>query len=357
MTPPSIALFSLDRGHPLLERVAKLVGVAPSRHEEREFEDGEHKIRPLECVRGRDVYVIESLFGDADRSAGDAPAGPPGSRRGPPFPNHASHAWGPELSVNDKLARVLFFLGALRDAGAERITMVAPYLCYARKDRRTKPRDPVTTRYVAALFEALRVDRMVVVDVHNPAAYQNAFRIPTVHLTAAPLLVDAFAARLGDHEVVVVSPDAGGVKRADHFREALEQRLERPVGFAFMEKFRSEGVVRGGALVGEVEGRAAIILDDLVASGTTLVRAAAACRQHGATIAYAAVTHGVWASTAERSLDDAALERLLITDTIPPDRLDPAFVRRRIDVIDCAPLLARAIMRLHGDQSLVELSG
>jgi ribose-phosphate pyrophosphokinase len=322
-----IALFSLDRGRPLLERIAKLVGVAPSRHEEREFEDGEHKIRPLECVRGRDVYLVESLFGD------------------------------PALSVNDKLARVLFFLGALRDAGAERITAIAPYLCYARKDRQTKPRDPVTTRYVAALFEALALDRMVVVDVHNPAAYENAFRIPTVHLTAAPLLVEALAPRIGEREVVVVSPDAGGVKRADRFREALERRLQRSVGFAFLEKFRSEGVVRGGSVIGEVGGRVVVIVDDLIASGTTLVRAALACRERGAAAAHAAVTHGVFAEAAERSLDTAALDRLLITDTIPPARLDPAFVQRRIEVIDCAPLIAEAIIRLHTDQSVIELSG
>jgi ribose-phosphate pyrophosphokinase len=324
---PRLALFSLNSGHALLERVCRRLGVSPGRHEERDFEDGEHKIRPLESVRGRDVYVLSSLFRDA------------------------------ALSVNDKLARVLFFIGALRDAGAARITAVAPYLCYARKDRRTKPRDPVTTRYVAALFEALAVDRMVVVDVHNPAAYQNAFRIPTVHLSAAPLLVEALASRVGERDVVVVSPDAGGVKRADHFREVLEQQLERPVGFALMEKFRSEGVVRSGAVVGEVEGRVAIILDDLIASGTTLVRAATACRERGATAAYAAVTHGVFASTAERSLDEVALERLVVTDTIPVNRLDPVFVRRRIDVIDCAPLLAEAIARLHAEQSVTELSG
>ncbi|HVH99682.1 MAG TPA: ribose-phosphate pyrophosphokinase [Enhygromyxa sp.] len=327
MADPRLALFSLDGGHALLQRICKRLGVAPSRHEEREFEDGEHKIRPLESVRGRDVYVITSLFGDA------------------------------ALSVNDKLMRMLFFLGALRDAGAARLTAVAPYLCYARKDRRTKPRDPVTTRYVAALFEALAIDRLVTVDVHNPAAYQNAFRIPTVHLTAAPLLVEALASRVGERDVVVVSPDAGGVKRADHFREVLEQQLERPVGFAVMEKFRSEGVVRSGAVVGEVEGRVAIIVDDLIASGTTLVRAATACRAREAITAYAAVTHGVFAAAAERSLDETALERLAVTDTIPVERLDPGFVRRRVDVLDCAPLLAEAIARLHAEQSLVELSG
>lgn len=328
MTPrdPRLALFSLNSGSALLQRICKRLGVTPGRHEERDFEDGEHKIRPLESVRGRDVYLLAPLYGDA------------------------------KLTINDKLARVLFFLGALRDAGAERITVVAPYLCYARKDRRTKPRDPVTTRYVAALFEALGVDRLVTVDVHNPAAYQNAFRIPTVHLTAAPLLVGVLANRIGERDVVVVSPDAGGIKRADHFREVLEQQLERPVGLALMEKFRSEGMVRSGALVGEVEGRVAVIVDDLVASGTTLVGAATACRQRGAAAAYAAVTHGVFASVAERVLDEIALERLVVTDTLPVDRLDPGFVRRRVDVIDCAPLLAEAIGRLHVDQSVVELS-
>jgi ribose-phosphate pyrophosphokinase len=325
MAAPRLALFSLARGHPLLERIGSRLGVAPGLHEEREFEDGEHKIRPLESVRGRDVYVIESLFGE------------------------------PALSVDGKLARTLFFVAALRDAGAARITVVAPYLCYARKDRRTKPRDPVTTRYVAALFEAVGTDRMVVIDVHNPAAYQNAFRIPTVHLTAAPLLVEALAPRIGERDAVVVSPDAGGVKRAEHVRALLEQRLQRPVGFAFMEKFRSEGVVRSGAVVGEVDGRVALVIDDLVASGTTLVRAATAARARGAMTSYAAVTHGVFASTAAHSLDAAALERLVIVDTISPDRLDPVFVRDRIDVVDCAPLLAEAIARLHEDQSVAEL--
>jgi ribose-phosphate pyrophosphokinase len=121
--PP--ALFSLDSGGPLLVRVCERLGIEPARLEERSFEDGEHKIRPLESVRGRDAFVVQSLAGD------DA------------------------LSVNDKLIRVFTLIGALRDAGARSVTAVAPYLCYARKDLRTKPRDPVTTRYIAALLEAV----------------------------------------------------------------------------------------------------------------------------------------------------------------------------------------------------------
>jgi ribose-phosphate pyrophosphokinase len=317
-------VFSLTSGHGLTERLCRRLGIAPGRHEEREFEDGEHKIRPLESVRGRDVFVVESLFGDG------------------------------ALTVNDKLARVLFFIGALRDAGASRVTFVAPYLCYARKDVRTKPRDPVTTRYLAALFEAVGTDRIVTIDVHNPAAYENAFRIPAELLTAVPAFVHAFAPRFGKEEAVVVSPDAGGVKRAERFRQALERALGRAVGFAFLEKFRSEGVVRGGALAGDVANRIAIIIDDLVSSGTTLVRAAAACRERGALRVHAAATHGVFSAGASAVLAGSELEDLVVLDTIPPHGLVPN-VRGRVEVLDCTPLLAAAIQRLHTDQSIVEL--
>jgi ribose-phosphate pyrophosphokinase len=321
------SVFSLVSGSALLERIGQQLGISPGRHEERGFEDGEHKIRPLESVRGRDVYVVESLFGDES------------------------------LSVNDKLVRMLFFLRAIRDAGAERVTAVAPYLCYARKDMRTKARDPVTSRYVASLFEAMEIDRMVVVDVHNLAAFENSFRVPTEHLTAAPVFVDVFARLVGEAPVSVVSPDAGGVKRAERVRQALEERLGRPVGSAFIEKYRSEGIVRGGAVVGEVVDRVAIIIDDLISSGTTLVRAAAACRKQGARRAFAAATHGVFSADSSRLLADSELEHVVILDTIPPDRLDSELLKSRVEVVDCAPMLAAAIHRLHTNGSLVDLVG
>ena len=311
-----VSIFSLHAGRQLAERIADHLGAVLGHHEERDFEDGEHKIRPLESVRGRDVYVVQSLFGE------------------------------PPLTVNDKLIRVLFLIGALRDAGAGRVTCVAPYLCYARKDRRTKPRDPVSTRYVAGLFEAAGIDRMVTVDVHNPAAYENAFRVPAEHLTGAPLLIEGIAPWIGEVPAVVVSPDAGGVKRAEAFRQSLERRLERAVGFAFFEKFRSEGVVRGGAVAGEVDGRVAIIVDDLVSSGTTLARAAEGCRERGARAVYAAATHGVFSAGAGRLLRDSAIERLAILDTVGSRRLDADLFESRVEVLDSAPLLAGAIERL-----------
>ncbi|HKU44636.1 MAG TPA: ribose-phosphate diphosphokinase [Polyangiales bacterium] len=325
MTNPSIALFSLETGAPLLGRICRQLGVEPARQETRSFEDGEHKMRPLESVRGRDVYIVESLFGESG------------------------------LSVNDKLLRVLLFTATLRDAGAERVTVVAPYLCYARKDRRTKPRDPVTSRYLATLFEAVGTARVVTIEVHNPAAYQNAFRIPAELLTAAPAFVDFFARLLGEQPAAVVSPDPGGVKRAELFREALEQRLRRGVGFAFLDKHRSQGVVRSGAMAGEVGDRAAIILDDLISSGTTLARAAAACRQRGARAVYAAAAHGVFSADAGRVLGASELDRIVVLDTIPARPLGLE-LERRLEWLDCSALLAQSIRRLHEGGSLTELS-
>ncbi|MBS1136525.1 MAG: ribose-phosphate pyrophosphokinase [Proteobacteria bacterium] len=326
MTREELCLFALDASRPYGERVAGALGVALARHEEREFEDGEHKARPLENVRGRDVYVIHSLYGE------------------------------PGMSANDKLVRLLFFIGALKDASAAQVTAVCPYLAYSRKDRRTKPRDPVGSRYVAQLFEAVGTDRMVTLDVHNLAAYQNAFRIPAEHLEARGLFVAWFAAYLrGDEPVVVVSPDAGGVKRADAFRDSLSRALGRPVGSAFMEKRRSEGVVSGEAVVGEVGGMTAIIIDDLISSGTTLARAAAACKTLGAKRVFAAASHGLFIGAADSVLADPVLEKVLVTDAVPPFRLSPALLESRVEVLDSAPLFAEAIRRLHDGGSLVEL--
>ena len=318
-------LFALGAGREPGERVAARLDLPLAAHEERGFEDGEHKARPLVAVRGRDVYVLQSLHGDA----GESP--------------------------NDKLCRLLFFLGALKDAGAARTTAVCPYLCYARKERKTKPRDPVTSRYVATLFEAVGTDRVVTLDVHNLAAFQNAFRCRTEHLEARLLFVGHFAPLLAGRAVAVVSPDAGGVKRAERFREALARALGREVGIAFLEKQRSEGVVSGEAVVGEVAGRTAVILDDLIATGTTLCRAARACRERGAVEVHAAATHGLFMGGAPELMAEPSLTGIVVTDSVPPFRLDPARARERLVVLEVAPLLAAAIERLHDDGSIVEL--
>lgn len=320
-----LRVFALTDEDALVQRICKQLGVPPAKRELRTFADGEHKLRPLDSVRNKDVYIVGSLYGDGD------------------------------LSVNDKLVRLLMFIATLRDHGADRVTAVVPYLCYARKDARTKPSDPVSSRYVAQLFEAVGTSRVVCLDVHNPAAYENAFRIPAELLSAAPVLADAFLPFVEDADVVVVSPDPGGVKRAERFRAALERRLRRPVAFAFVEKSRSEGVVQGGTVVGNVEGRVAVLVDDLINRGTTLALAAEGCLARGARKVYAAVAHGLFSPDAGAVLARSGLTRILVLDTVPLPEVGRELLEPRVHVVESAPRLACAIGRLHGGGPLTVL--
>ncbi len=353
-----LSVFALQATAEFGAAVADALGQPLAAHEEREFEDQEHKARPLDSVRGADVFVVQSLHS------------------------------GPQQSANDKLCRLLFFIGALKDAGAARVTAVVPYLCYARKDRRTKPNDPVTTRYIASLFEAVGTDAVVTLDVHNPAAFENAFRCPTVALTAAPLFVDYVKTlkhdpekwpsvfgedhaqikelerddeskrshhALADEKLCVVSPDPGGAKRADIFREALEAALGRTIGKGFADKRRSAGIVSGDLFVGEVDGATVLVIDDLISTGGTLVRAAHAARQAGARRVLALVTHGLFMPGAEAALADPAIDRVVVTDAVPAFRLGAGPAREKLDILPVAPLLGETIRRLYAGEPLTDL--
>ena len=301
-----LQLFALQATRDLGARIATHLGHALAAHEEREFQDGEHKLRPLVDVRGADAFVVQSLHGDADSGAAD------------------------------KLVRLLFFAAALRDHGAARVTAVVPYLAYARKDRRTQPFDPVTSRYVAQLVEAMHIDRVVAFEVHNVAAFDNAFRMPALHVSSDAVLAPQAARLVGDRRAVVASPDPGGVKRAQLFGETLAKLLGRDCGSAFMEKRRT----------GDVRGAVVVLVDDLISTGTTLVRAARACVEQGAAGVIACVAHGLFAQGSAETLHDAALSSLLITDSVVPSTL-PA-LGERLQVISAAPLLAETIATLHG---------
>ncbi|SPH18806.1 Ribose-phosphate pyrophosphokinase [Defluviimonas aquaemixtae] len=318
-------LFAMEASRDFGQAVAGHLGTNLDPHEERAFEDGEHKSRPLVNVRGRDAYVIQGLHGDA------------------------------EQNTNDKLVRLLMFLATLKDDGAARVTAVIPYLAYARKDRQTKARDPVATRTLARLIESVGTDSVMTLDVHNLAAFQNAFRCCNWHLDTRSLFARHVIPQLGSAELSVVSPDAGGVKRAQLFREMLEGLLGRPVRAAFMEKRRSAGVVSGSHLVGDAEGRTAIVVDDMIASGGTMVRAAQALKERGAEQVIAFAAHGLFTKGAEQALEDAAIDRWIVTDTVPRRSIDPVLFDRRVEVVSAAPLFAEAIRRLHHDGSLVEL--
>lgn len=308
-------LFSLDRDCALAPALAAKLDESLSAHEDRAFPDGEHKVRPLVDPRGADAYVVASLHG------------------------------GPVDSPHDKLCRLMMFVATLREHGAARVTAVVPYLAYARKDRQTKPFDPVAQRYVAQLFEAVGLTQLITLEAHNVAALQNAFRCTTLHLEAHRAF-DPVVHELADKPALAVaSPDPGGVKRAQLWREWLEQQLGRPVGFAMVDKRRSAGVVSSANLVaGDVDGMTVLMLDDLIASGETMLRAARVLRRAGALQVIACAAHGLFIEPAADLLADPAIDQIVVTDSVPPFRLPAdATVRRRLRVVSTVPLFARAI--------------
>lgn len=305
-------LFALNASREFGERVAAALGVELAAHEEREFEDGEHKVRPLLDVQGEHAVIVQSLHGTTGQSG------------------------------DQRLCRLLFFAGALRDHGAARVTAAVPYLAYGRKDRRTKPGDPVTTRYVAQLMEAIGIDTLVTLEAHNVAALQNAFRIPTVHLEAADVFVERALALIGAEPAVVMSPDPGGVKRAQLFRELLEERGGRSFGSGYLEKRRSEGVLSGSLLAGEVRGSTVLMIDDLISTGSTLARAAQTCLQQGARRVLAFAAHGLFSAGADAAIADSPIERIVISDSVPVVALGEA-ARAKVEVLSAAPLFSRSL--------------
>ena len=323
MTLPTI--FALGSDRPLAERIAARAGTRLAEHEEREFGGGEHKCRSLEEVGDRDVYVVHSLQGEPGRSA------------------------------NDKLVRLLFFIGALKDAGARRVTAIVPYLAYGRKDRRSKPRDPVSTRYVAALFEAVGADSLVTLEVHNVSAFENAFRhCRPEHLPTARLFAGHLARELGRREVAVVSPDGGGCKRAELFRAELERILRRPVGRAIMDKHRSGGIVSGSLFGGEAVGRTMLVFDDMIDSGATTIRATVACRRGAADEVVAVAAHGLFRPGAPL-FGPTGPDRIFVTDAIPLPRDLPPEAGPKLHVVGAGDLLGDAILRLHRGEGLSDL--
>ena len=311
-------MFDLDADGSFGRALAADLDLELAPHEQRRFEDGECKLRPLADPRGDDVYVVHSLHG------------------------------GPHESPHDKLFALLSFVATLRDHGAARVTAVVPYLAYGRKDRRTKPFDPVTQRYVAQLLEAVGMAQLVMLEAHNPAALENAFRRPVLHLESHSAF-DAVAQRFRGGPLAVASPDPGGVKRAQLWREHLEAQQQRAIGFALVDKRRSAGVVSGMDLVaGDVRGATVLLHDDLIATGHTLVRAARALRAAGAERVIACAAHGLFVEDAAEALGDPAIERVVVCDSVPAFRVVPGSpLAAKLETASCVPLFALALRESH----------
>lgn len=324
MSANDLMIFGLDQNVALARGVAERLGLELAPHEARVFSDSEMKLRPLTSVRNQDVYVLGSVAAD-DRG-----------------------------SVNDALCRLLFMAAVLRDAGAAQVTAVVPYLGYTRKDRRTQPRDPLTLRYVAQLGEALGIARVLSVEVHNEAAFENAFRCQAMHLETSQLFARRLATDLAGVNVTVLSPDEGGIRRAARLRVALDHVLGTRSAVAFMEKHRSADVVTGGGVTGPLEGRTVVIFDDLISTGSTIARAAAEAKERGARQIVAAAAHGIFGAATVKSLGPAPIDRILVSDSLTWDEDVAAALSSKLEVVGLARMLAHAISALHAGGSLTE---
>jgi ribose-phosphate pyrophosphokinase len=319
------AIAALSESRPLAEAIAREAGLPLLPIEERTFESGEFKLRPLESVRGRCLLVLQTLAGTD------------------------------EAPIAHRLLRLLFLLQGLRDAGAGERVAVMPYHAFARKDRRTQTRDPVSSRYVAELLEAAGASCVVGLEVHNPAAFDNAFRVPTIHLTALPLLAHHFAQHAAGStaSLVVVSPDVGGIKRAQLFREQLASQAGRDIDIAFVEKRRANEVISGGSLAGDVGGRTVIIVDDLCASGSTLIRAATACQRGGAAAVHVVVVHAPLQAGLMALAESQTISSILITDST--GLIAPVKGEGKLTMVSIAPLIGQVLQRMTSGQAVAPL--
>jgi ribose-phosphate pyrophosphokinase len=308
-----IRVFSGNSNPALAEKICASLGVPLGTAKVKNFSDGEIMVEIGENVRGRDIYVVQSTC----------------------YP------------TNNNLMELLIMIDALKRASAATISAVIPYYGYARQDRKVAPRTPITSKLVADLITTAGADRVVTIDLHA-GQIQGFFNIPVDNLYAAPVMLEHLKRRFPDGDAVMVSPDAGGTERARAFAKRLGCTL------AVIDKRRTgPNVAEVMHLIGDVKGKAAIILDDMIDTAGTLTQAARALKEHGAKSIYACATHGVLSGPAIERINDSPIEEVLITDTIPLG--DKVNLTGKVKVLTVAELLAEAIRRIHEDESVSSL--
>ncbi|NTW04328.1 MAG: ribose-phosphate pyrophosphokinase [Oscillochloris sp.] len=306
-----LLVFSGNANEALAREIATNLRIGLGRAMVGQFRNGETRVKLHDNVRGCDVFVVQPTCSPVDHH----------------------------------LMELLLLIDALRRASAARVTAVIPYYGYAKQEKKTAGREPISAKLVANLIRTAGADRVLTMDLHAPAI-EGFFDIPVDHLQAAQLLSD-YIRGLNLPNPVVVSPDAGGVGRANRFRERIG------AGLAIIAKQRPEpDIAEVLEMVGEVEGKTAIIVDDMISTGGTLVEAAQALLDRGARTVYACATHGVFASEAMEIIKSSDLAEIIVTNTIPQSTNT---AQARIRTISVAPLFAEAIMRIHKDLSLSAL--
>lgn len=310
-----LMLFSGRASTKLAEEVAELLGVRLGGLHVSPFANGELYVRPTESVRGADCFVMQS------------------------------HSY----PVNEHIMEQLITIDALRRASARRITAVMPFYGYARQDKKAKPREPITARLMGDLFLTAGADRLVSVDLHT-GQLQGFVSKPFDHLTAIPLITDYLRERI-DGPTTIVSPDAGGVKRAEKYAVRLDAE-----DVAFVYKRRDpdlHNVSEATRLSGDVEGRHVVIVDDMIDTAGTIVNAAELSRQLGALSVRIAATHGIFSDPAIDRLKNAAIDEVIVSNTLPvsPDveALD------KVKILSVAPILAEAFQAIFMDSSVSEI--
>ena len=298
-----IKLFSLTGNQPIAEKISKAAGIPLGKASSRQFSDGEIQINIEESVRGVDVYIIQST----------------------------------SYPINDHLWELLIMVDACVRASANSITVVMPYFGYARQDRTAAPREPITAKLVANMLVKAGVSRVVTLDLHA-VQVQGFFDIPVDNLFTVPLFADYYARKglIGD-DVVIVSPKNSGIKRA----RSLAESLNTPI--AIIDYAQDDADREEGYIIGDVEGKKAILIDDMLNTGRTFSEAAKIVKKNGATEIYAVASHGLFAGNATQLLDAAPIQEILVTDSVDSKRQLP----KNIKFLSASELIADAIIRIH----------
>lgn len=306
-----LKIFTGNANPELAKEICQYLGVAMGSSHVTRFSDGEIRVKVDESVRGSDAFIIQ-------------PTSTP---------------------VNENLMELLIMADALRRASARRITAVIPYYGYARQDRKTRARDPITAKLVANIINTSGCRRMITMDLHA-GQIQGFFDIPVDHLPAVPILAEYFHQNLRD-DTVVVSPDIGGVTRA----RDLAERIGAPL--AIIDKRRPEpNVAEVTNVIGNIKGKTVIMIDDIIDTAGTITKGAAALMERGAKEIYVCCTHAVLSGPAIQRLEESVIKEVIITNTIP---LPPEKMTDKIKVLSVAPLLGEAIIRIHEDLSVSKL--